>query len=188
MGLSESGLKNQLQNLVGKLIYIHRCVQPLRLFLNRILTVLLNTPATGVKKLPDMFFKYIAWFNNFLEILNGQVKFYSQVQKRKEVWVHASLMQVGAKYENCVYSYDIPEELKNVGSIVHFEAANVLAAIRTSFEEWQDATITVWCDNLAVVNAFTNQKIRDPFLMTVVMVILCCFQYKIGSSPYKRYR
>ena len=128
--------KNQLQKLVGKLIYIHRCFQPSRLFLNRILAVLRGTPASGVK-LPDMFFKDIAWFNNFLEIFNGQVKFYSEMQKCKQVWADASLMQIGAKYENGVCSCDIPQELKNVGSIVHFEAANILAAIQTWFKRWQ---------------------------------------------------
>ena len=172
--------KNQLQKLVGKLIYIHRCVQPSRLFLNRILTVLRNTPATGVKPLPDMFFRDITWFNKFLNIFNGQVNFYSQVQKHKEVWIDASLMQVGAKYENYVYSSDIPQELKNIGSIVHFEAANVLAAIRTWFSDWKNATVTVWCDNLAVVNAFTNHKIRDPLLMAIVRSVwLYCAAFNI---------
>ena len=61
--------KNQLQKLVGKLIYIHRCVQPARLFINRILTVLCNT--IGANELPDMFFRDISWFNKFLEYFNG---------------------------------------------------------------------------------------------------------------------
>ena len=91
---------------------------------------------------------------------NGQVNIYSQVKKKqKQVWVDASLLQVGAKYDNCVYSYDIPQELKNVGSIVHFEAANILLAIQIWFKKWRDATVTVWCNNGAVVNAFTSQKI-----------------------------
>ena len=89
-------------------------------------------------------------------------------------------MQVGAKYENCVYSCDIPQELKNVGSIVHFEAANILAAIQTWFKRWQDTTVTVWCDNKAVVNAFVNQNIRDPLLMAVVRSVwLYCAAFNI---------
>ena len=37
--------KNDLQKLVGKLIYIHCCVKPARLFINRILKVLRSCPA-----------------------------------------------------------------------------------------------------------------------------------------------
>ena len=42
---------------------------------------------------------------------------------------------------------------------MHFEAANILLAIQIWFKKWRDATVTVWCNNGAVVNAFTSQKI-----------------------------
>ena len=48
--------KNQLQKLTGKLLYIHRCVKPARIFINRILTVLRSAPQKGVVQLPSAFF------------------------------------------------------------------------------------------------------------------------------------
>ena len=63
--------KKQLQRFVGKLLYMHKCIKPARLFVNRILAVLCNAPCTGSFKLPDMFFKDINWFNLFLEDFNG---------------------------------------------------------------------------------------------------------------------
>ena len=63
-----------------------------------------------------------------------------------------------------MYLCDIPQELKLVGSIVHYEAANILIL----FRDWKDATVTVWCDNWAVVNSFTSYRICDPLLMVVV--------------------
>ena len=48
--------KNQLQKLTGKLLYIHRCVKPAHIFINRILTVLRNTPQKGMIQLPSAFF------------------------------------------------------------------------------------------------------------------------------------
>ena len=39
--------KRQLQKLTGKLLYIHRCVRPARLFVNRILSLLRSTPMRG---------------------------------------------------------------------------------------------------------------------------------------------
>ena len=58
--------KNQLQKLTGKLLYIHRCVKPARIFINRILAVLRNAPHKGVVQLPSAFFRDINWCNRFL--------------------------------------------------------------------------------------------------------------------------
>ena len=63
--------KKQLQRLVGKLLYIHKCIKPARLFVNRILAVPRNAPCTGSFKLPDEFLKDINWLNLFLEDFNG---------------------------------------------------------------------------------------------------------------------
>ena len=42
----------------------------------------------------------------------------------------ASLLLVGGKFDNWVYTVPIVEALKNAGNIVHFEAANLVVAIR----------------------------------------------------------
>ena len=65
--------RNQLQKLTGKLLYIHRCVKHARIFINRILTVLRNTPQKGMIQLPSAFFRDINWCNMFLERFNGTV-------------------------------------------------------------------------------------------------------------------
>ena len=80
----------------------------------------------------------------------------------------ACLTGVGAKYSNFVYSCKIPEYLKLVGSIVHFEAVNIRVAIRIWRQYLYDKSVIIWCDNWAVVNAFTNYKIKDSLLMSIV--------------------
>ena len=47
--------KNQLQKFAGKLLYIHRCVKPALIFINRILTVLCYAPQKGMIQLPSAF-------------------------------------------------------------------------------------------------------------------------------------
>ena len=47
------------------------------------------------------------------------VNFYSHAEVTHEFFVDASLNAVGAKYDNVVYTYDIPEALKMMGSIVN---------------------------------------------------------------------
>ena len=54
--------RNVLQKLTGKLLYIHHCVKPSRLFLNRILATLRKTPLSGHIQLPTDFYKDINCF------------------------------------------------------------------------------------------------------------------------------
>ena len=66
--------RNQLQKLVGNLLYLHKYIPPARLFTNRILFVLRNAPMSGTVKLNAAFYKDIAWFCEFLVEFNGMVK------------------------------------------------------------------------------------------------------------------
>ena len=90
--------RNQLQKMTGKLLYIHRCVKPAQIFINRILTVLRNTPQKGMIQLPSAFFRDINWCNMFLERFNGTVEIHKKFQKPQQVFVDASLHEVGAKW------------------------------------------------------------------------------------------
>ena len=147
--------RNELQKLVGKLIYIHRCVKPARLFINRILGVLCGFPAKGKHILPSEIFKDISWFTVFLQEFNGTVDFHKKFEFTEHIYVDACLTGVGAKYSNFVYSCKSPEYLKLVGSIVHFEAVNILVAIRVWGQYLNDQSVIIWCDNWPVVNAVT---------------------------------
>ena len=76
--------RNQLQKLTGKLLYIHRSVQPARMFVNCTLGVLRSAPVKGKVILPFGFFKDIEWFNKFLEKFNGVVKIHNKESKCRE--------------------------------------------------------------------------------------------------------
>ena len=160
--------RNQLQKLTGKLLYIHRCVEPARMFVNRILAVLRSAPMKGKVTLPPGFFKDIKWFNVFLEKFNGIVKIHENEFSNHEVYVDASLTRVGGIFNNKVYSTSIPEPILNVASIVHLEAANILIAFKIWAKYWKNSKLSIWCDNLAVVHAFTYHKVRDVWLMACV--------------------
>ena len=58
-----------------------------------------------------------------------------------------------------------------MGSIVRFEATNILLLVRCSAESWTDATVLTWCDNWVVVNAFTHNKICDNILMATDYIL-----------------
>ena len=160
--------RNQLQKLTGKLLHIHRCVQPTRLFLNRILSVLRQAPDRGYILLPRGFFKDIAWFNKFLDQFNGVVAMHRTNVIQHEISVDASLKMVGGYFQGKVYAIEIPEPIQNIASIVHLAAVNILVAFKLWAKLWKDTKVIIWCDNLVVVHAFTSHKIQDPWLMACV--------------------
>ena len=160
--------RNQLQKLTGKLLYVHRCVQPAHMFVNRILGVLRSAPMRGKVTLPSGFFKDIEWFNKFLEKFNGVVKIHNKKSKCHEVYVDASLTRVGGIFNNNVYSTTIPQAILDIASIVHLEAANILIAFKLWAHCWKNSKLIIWCDNIAVVHAFTSCKIKVVWLMACV--------------------
>ena len=83
------------------------------------------------------------------------------------VYIDASLERVGAKFQNKVYSCIIPQNIKNLCSIVHLEALNMLMALRLWCKWMDNKPVIIWCDNIAVVNVFNSFRVRDPWLMAV---------------------
>ena len=160
--------KKQIQSLIGKLIYLHRCVKPTRLFINRMLATLRNAPVKGQFKIPAAFYKDVQWFNKFLDHFNGSVKIHENHKVDHQFFVDASLQQVGAIWNKEVYSCSIPSRLKNLVSIVQLEAANLTMACKLWGSKWKNTRVIVWCDNLAVVQACQSHRIRDNWLMA------CC--------------
>ena len=59
--------ETQLQSLPGLLLYIHKCVKPARLFLNRMLQVLRTASKPQKIVLDDEFKRDLYWFQGFLQ-------------------------------------------------------------------------------------------------------------------------
>ena len=57
--------KQQLQSLLGSLLYISKCVKPARVFLNCMLQFLREMKDKKSVKLSQAFFQDLAWFKNF---------------------------------------------------------------------------------------------------------------------------
>ena len=55
------------------------------------------------------------------------------------------------------------QNLLNIASIVHLKAVSILVAFKLLADKISE--VILWCDNYAVVNAFSCHKIRDPCLM-----------------------
>ena len=168
-GSKNKATKKQLQSLVGSLIYIHKCVKPARLFVNRILAVLKLAPAKGYINLTQDFGKDIAWFNAFLLQFNGRIFFSKELQKPiNNVFLDASLVGLGGVWNNKVYQCLVPIiDLNYNVSIVHFEMINILLALRLWASEFNSKCLHVYCDNSAVVSILNTGKGLDPLLLAM---------------------
>ena len=160
--------RNQLQKLLGKLLYINRCIKPARLFSNRMLQLLRQCPIKGYITISQGFWKDLNWFLSFMEQFNGSVEMHLRDTYTYEIYVDASLQGLGAKLDNMVYAIPILCALKDVCTIVHFEALNILVALKCWAKYLTNQKVVFWCDNSAVVNIFTNFKITDSILMACV--------------------
>ena len=150
--------KQDLQSLLGHLLYIAKCVKPARIFLNRMLQTLRDNASKKIFLLNAQFFRDLNWFNVFHSQYNG-VTFYDNLPCNAEIHLDAS------PFDNMVYS--LPIERNYMGyNIVQLEILNILVACKVWAAHWSNKRIKIWCNNLAVVEVLNSGRSRDDTLAT----------------------
>ena len=155
--------KRELQSLLSKLLYVARCIQGARIFLNRMLQTLRQAHSSKVIA-PDIgFYQDLAWFTRFLHTFNGVVVFrWDPVSIH--AYVDATLTQLGGAWGKRVYAVKIPLELGNNLSITHFEMFNITVALKLWGHSWRDKVVCIHCDNQGAVTVCGSGRTRYPFL------------------------
>ena len=159
--------KNQPQALLGRLLYVAKCVAPARIFLGRMLEVLRANHSRQYFILPQHFYNDLLWFVTYLRQFNGIV-IYARVQSYIHVYVDSSLTGAGGVCGVMVYAVKIPEMTYPNVTIVHLEMINVLVAVRLWAKNFQDARVQLHCDNAAVVAVLNAHKTKD-FLLSAIL-------------------
>ena len=154
--------KQQLQSLVGLLLYIHKCTKPACYFVNRLLEMLRNANNPNRIVITDDCKWDLAWFRKFLEQYNG-VSIYDHKNADFVVQLDACLTGMGGCWKNLIYHLPIPLGYKSMG-IVHLEMINILVATKLFKNAWSGYKILVQCDNEAVVSVLQTGRTQDPFL------------------------
>ena len=159
--------KKQLQSLLGKLLYVTKCVRISRPFLNRMLDVLRAADKLTKISLSMDFKRDLNWFQKFLPRFNGKA-FITHRSITEEIELDASLQGLGARWGHQVYTIAIPMGYKDF-TIVHLEMflENILVAIRTWASQWQGKAVRIFCDNAAVVSVLNSGKTRDMILAAI---------------------
>ena len=162
--------KRELQSLLGKRLYISKCVKSSRFFLNRMLELLRTNNKNSTIILTDDFHRDLNWFCKFVPRFNGTA-FFVHKQVNYEIELDACLQGLGARWGNEIYAIPL-----NVGhesmTIVHLEMLNILVAIRTWGKAWSGTTVRIHCDNQAVVSVLNTGRTRDSILAAISRNIL----------------
>ena len=157
--------RRQFQSLLGKLIYLHKCIKPARIFINRILSLFRNNPHAKKIKLTEDFFLDVHWFIKVIPRFAGTTKiFKSEVQHIESLHIDACLTGVGGTWANRVYAAPVPTFVNLELNITHLEMLNILVAFRLWAHHWAQSTVRFYCDNMAVVQVVNSGKTRDAFL------------------------
>ena len=157
--------KNELQSLLGALLYISKCVKYARSFLNRMLSVLRDNYNSNSILLPDIFHQDLNWFIKFLPFFNGKT-FFDHTPVAGEIQLDACLQGLGACFINQVYTIEIPLGYKDF-NISQLEMLNILVALRVWGPAWQGKKLLVHCDNQAVVAILNSGATRDLTLAAI---------------------
>ena len=120
--------KNQLQSLLGSLLYVSKCVRFARFFLNRMLETLRCCGSSKTVNLDADFHRDRIWFKKFLNKFNGK-SFFVKTTVDLEIHLDACLTGMGAVFGNEVYHIATPDFLKS-DNIATLEMFNILVAIR----------------------------------------------------------
>ena len=104
--------KKSYQSLLGKLIYIHKCVLPARTFINHILVLFRQNSHKKRIQLTADFMADSDWFITFLPLFSG-ITFFKKapISANHSLYLDASLTGMGAVWSNRVYStpvFEIP--------------------------------------------------------------------------------
>jgi hypothetical protein len=107
----------------------------------------------------------LQWFMACAHAANNTIKIYKCVLPRLDIYVDASLSGLGGVLGNYVYELAILP--KPEFCIAHWEAINILVALRTFFPILQHHKITIWCDNIVAVNILSSARGTDPILQSI---------------------
>lgn len=162
--------KAQLQSLVGKLVFVSKCVKQSRIFLSRILELLRTLSSSDSRskvRLSDDFHRDLAWWRRFLPQYNGVSYLYSTPWSAPDAVfsTDACLSGCGGISDHEFFHCEFPPSVMSRGLDINgLELLTVVIACKLWGHRWSRLRILVYCDNQATVAVINSHKSRNSFL------------------------
>ena len=157
--------KQQVQQMVGKLIFICKCVRQGRVFLNRLLSFLRGfSDEQKTRSIPWKAKLDVMWFNKYLKEYNGISIIPSQHWGAPDAVIatDACLLGCGGTCSNQFFHSPFPQEVwERRYHISELEMLTVVAAIKLWSQQCKGLNISIYCDNEATVIAINSGRCRN---------------------------
>ena len=183
--------KRNLQQLLGKLFWVARCVKFSRTFMCRLLVQLRamgHLPDNKKVDLTEECKLDIQWWNRYLRRFNGVELIYHDdpllidLEDALQVGVlincgDAQMWGGGSYYQDEYWSQPFPLWLRDPLIPIHTkEFFVVLASAWMWGDRWRGSIIYIYCDNDAVVEVLDKEKPKDEMMMAMLrefMYLVC---------------
>ena len=158
--------RKEIQSLLGLLNFVASVAPPARLFTNRMLDTLRESPPCGATSLSLQFKQDVCFFAELLPIFNGRkIMGKRVVPYQHQVELDACLTGCGAVAGDQFYAAPFPDRVLRVEHpIAHLEMLNIVVAVKVWRARWAGWTVQIFCDNLNSVHALQSGKSRDSFM------------------------
>ena len=159
--------RKELQSLLGKLLFISKCVRQSRVFLSRLLNLLRGTPARGSILISEEARADIKWFATFLPTFNGVSLIPDSNWSEPDAILASDACLVGCGAtcgQQCFSKPFLAEVLALDLHISALELLAVMVAVRVWASVLGRRKLVVFCDNEATVITINSGKSRDRFM------------------------
>ena len=178
--------RREIQSLVGKLIFVAKCVRQGRIFLSRLLNLLRDAPLTGRLSISGEAQADIKWFSLFLPSYSGVSLIPDKDWSDPDAVLasDACLVGCGATCEKQYFTSPFPPNILALG--LHISALELLA-VAVAVKLWAPSLgrkkLVVYCDNEATVITINSGKTRDRFMQGCIREL--CYVAGQGSFEVK---
>ena len=180
--------KTSIQSLVGKLIFVSKCVRQSRVFIARILALLGKLKHNHHHaNLTAEFRKDLMWWRHFLREYNGQSMINTaQWTSLDEVFsTDECLTGCGGLFDvyyfHAVFPSFISEQTLDISLL---ELLTIVIALKLWGARWAGLRLTVRCDNEAAVTVVNTGRCRNSFMnscLREICYIAAIYEFEVRA-------
>lgn len=168
--------KQEVQSLLGKLMFVASCVRPGRVFVSRLLNFLRCMPNDKFMTLSYETLADIRWWKVFMPLYNGvsMMPWQEWSEPDEVVSSDACPSGCGAWVDDEFFSRPFPSHILALNLHINaLELLTVVVSIKVWGKRWMGKRIVIYCDNMTSVTVVNSGASRDPFLQQCLREI--CF-------------
>ena len=180
--------KVELQSLVGKLVFVSKCVRQSRVFIARILRVLRSVKFNHHHvNLNAEFRKDIRWWCRFLRTYNGVsiISTASWSAPGEVFTTDACLVGCGGICAKEYFHVEFPDFIVSSSlDINSLELLTIVVALKLWCHRWSGLRLTVRCDNEVAVTVLSTGRCKDAFLnacLREICYLSSCYEFEIRA-------